>query len=113
MYIPKRYGESRIDTCPFCGKQGTLKSRQGLIVCAEHKDSILPDIKCVCGSCLDLVTGKFGPYFVCLNCGNINLKKGLELLESMDHKQNKTSVKDGIVVDEGMYPGFDYDIDDD
>src|SRR3989344_3706101 len=103
MYIPKRYGESKIDNCAFCSKQGIVKNKQGLIVCSVHKDSILPEIKCVCGNYLELKTGKFGPYFNCLNCGNINLKKGLEMFESMQHKQNKVAVlkdRDKNVVDE-------------
>lgn len=89
MRIPKKYGESRLDNCPFCGKQAICKNPQGLLVCLEHKDSKLPDIKCACGSWLDIRTGKFGPYFFCMNCGNINLRKGLELMEHSKVQQQK------------------------
>ena len=113
MYIPKRYGESRFDGCPFCGKQALVKSPQKLLVCNAHKDSMLPEIRCVCGSYLVLMEGKFGPFFNCMNCGNINLKKGLEMLEHMQRKQKvetRKELKDPYVSDPGKYPGFDYGI---
>lgn len=81
MYIPKRYGESRIESCPFCGKQSTCMSNQGIPVCALHKENELLDLKCMCGDWLDLRTGKFGPFFQCMKCGNINLRKALEINE--------------------------------
>ena len=135
MRIPKRYGEYRLDKCPFCEKQATAKNKQGLLVCPLHKDNILPDIKCVCGSWLDINIGKYGPYFVCINCGNINLKKGLEMLEHSkkkqevkleakketmpedkpEQKQTKQKVhfketKDEFILDSGKYNNFDYGI---
>ncbi|MBT3720227.1 hypothetical protein HON01_11775 [Candidatus Woesearchaeota archaeon] len=91
MRIPKRYGESRNDSCPFCDKQALAKNKQGLLVCLAHKETNLPDIKCLCGSWLDIRTGKYGPYFFCINCGNINLKKGLEMLEYSKKKQEKNN----------------------
>jgi hypothetical protein len=112
MYIPKKYGLSKIDNCPFCQKQGLVKNNQGIIVCNDHKDSVLPDIKCVCGSYLELKTGKFGAYFFCMNCGNINLKKGLDMITMQEKKkvQVREEEKDEFIVDAGKYPGFDYDI---
>src|SRR3989338_11434412 len=79
MYIPKRYGESKIDNCPFCGKIGVTKNKQGVPVCSNHKDDELKDLKCLCGGWLDIFEGKYGPYFRCINCGNINFKKGIEI----------------------------------
>ncbi|MDP7180154.1 MAG: hypothetical protein QF824_02710 [Candidatus Woesearchaeota archaeon] len=79
MRIPKRYGQSRIDNCPFCEKVSTTKNKQGVPVCQNHKENVLKDLKCVCGEWLDLLEGKWGPYFKCINCGNINFNKGLEL----------------------------------
>jgi hypothetical protein len=113
MYIPKRYGESKVEKCPFCEKQGLVKNNQGLVVCTAHKETGIPEVKCVCGSYLDMKEGKFGPYFNCINCGNINLKKGLEMLTSMQEKKKipVESGKKGIVSDEGKYPGFDYGVD--
>jgi hypothetical protein len=115
MYIPKKYGQSKVDACPFCQKQAVTKNKQGLNVCIAHKDSALPDVKCVCGSYLELKTGKFGPYFNCINCGNINLNKGLEILSTMQKKEKvetrKETKGDGFILDSGKYPGFDYGID--
>ncbi|MFC1769070.1 hypothetical protein ACFLZX_04875 [Nanoarchaeota archaeon] len=79
MFRKKIYGQSRVEKCPFCDKIGTLKNKQGLPVCQAHKNKMLMDIKCVCGEYLDIRTGKWGPYFYCNTCGNINLKKGLEM----------------------------------
>ena len=79
MYIPKRYGQSKVENCPFCGKIGVTKNKQGVPVCQAHKDSTLDSLKCACGEWLDLNEGKWGPYFTCMNCGNINFKKGLEM----------------------------------
>jgi predicted RNA-binding Zn-ribbon protein involved in translation (DUF1610 family) len=112
MYIPKRYGQSKVEECPFCGKQAIVKNKQGLNVCQAHIGQDIPDIRCVCGSYLELKTGKFGPYFVCINCGNINLKKGLEMQTMQKKEKPKVrEEKDGFIVDPGKYPGFDYGID--
>jgi len=79
MYIPKRYGQSKIDLCPFCRKAATTKNSQQVPVCYAHKASILKDLTCFCGDYLELRDGKFGIYFSCTNCGNINIKKTLEM----------------------------------
>jgi hypothetical protein len=112
MYIPKRYGESKKETCAFCSKLGLHKNKEGLIVCMDHKDSKMPEMKCVCGSYLDLMKGKFGPYYNCINCGNINLKKAQEM-QGMQKKEKvvvRKEEKDGFILDSGKYPGFDYGI---
>ena len=41
----------------------------------------MPEIKCTCGSWLELRAGKFGSYFNCLNCGNVNYNKGMAMKE--------------------------------
>jgi DNA-directed RNA polymerase subunit M/transcription elongation factor TFIIS len=79
MYIPKRYGETRIDSCPFCSKQALIKNPQGIAVCNAHRDKTLDNMKCACGEYLLIQEGKFGAFFNCLKCGNINLKKALEI----------------------------------
>lgn len=79
MYIPKKYGQSKIFNCPFCGKQAITKSHQGLPVCIAHKEASLQNLKCLCGDYLDLKDGKYGPYFSCMKCGNMNFKKALEI----------------------------------
>ncbi|MBS3113625.1 hypothetical protein J4448_00840 [Candidatus Woesearchaeota archaeon] len=78
MFIPKIYGQSRIDKCPFCDKQATVMSKQDVPVCLSHKEEKLDDLKCVCGSSLEMLHGKFGVFFSCIKCGNMNLNKVLE-----------------------------------
>jgi len=92
MHIPKRYGESRIETCPFCGRQAINKNPQGVPVCNDHKDKNLPEFKCVCGSYLLMQEGKFGIYFNCMKCGNMNFKKALEINPNILHAE-KTKEK--------------------
>jgi len=79
MYIPKRYGQSKVDLCPFCRKAATTKNSQQVPVCYVHKASVLKDLTCFCGDLLELKDGKYGIYFSCTNCGNINIKKALEM----------------------------------
>ena len=113
MYIPKRYGQYKEEKCPFCDDRAIAKNKQGLNVCTKHKDEEIPDIKCVCGSYLELRTGKYGPYFNCINCGNLNLKKGLEMKEFKSNIQQKIKVnqsepKDEFIANSGKYDNFDY-----
>lgn len=79
MYLRKRYGESRIDGCPFCGKPSTSKNSQGVPVCIAHKKLVLDGLRCVCGSFLDVMAGKWGAYCRCPKCGNVNFKRVLEM----------------------------------
>lgn len=79
MYIPKRYGESMVEKCPFCGRQAITRNKQKIPVCKDHKDSILDDLKCACGNYLETKVGKFGLYFSCPKCGNMNPKRVLEM----------------------------------
>ena len=79
MFRKKVYGESRIENCPFCGKVASLENNQGVPVCIDHKNNELASMKCACGEFLDIMKGKWGPFFVCINCGNISFKKGLDM----------------------------------
>ena len=79
MYIPKKYGQSKIDKCPFCQKHATSFNKQKVPVCFSHRDEVLDNLKCVCGSTLEIMHGKFGIFFSCVKCGNMNLRKVLEL----------------------------------
>jgi hypothetical protein len=96
MYIPKRYGESHIDNCPFCGKIAVTKNKQGVPVCKSHIGEKLKDIKCACGEWLDLQEGKFGSYFKCMRCGNISFKKAIEMNSNFKSTiiQDKTKNKE-------------------
>jgi hypothetical protein len=96
MYIPKRYGETRVDSCPFCGRAALIKNPQGIAVCKDHKDKTLDNMKCACGEYLLMQQGKFGAFFNCFKCGNINLKKTLEInshLISKSTESEKVEVK--------------------
>ena len=95
MHIPKRYGQSKIDKCPFCQKQSTTLNNQGVPVCASHKEELLDDLKCVCGSILDILHGKFGVFFSCMKCGNMNLRKVMEI-NTIKPKSNSYNNKDNI-----------------
>ena len=75
----KVYGESKITSCAFCGKMATQKTEAGLEVCYQHTKSIMEEIKCTCGSWLEQRSGKFGAYFNCFHCGNINFQKAMEM----------------------------------
>ncbi|MBI4146849.1 hypothetical protein HY489_05950 [Candidatus Woesearchaeota archaeon] len=79
MRIPKRYGQSRLDKCPFCESQATTTNVQGIPVCSRHTTQQLTNLKCACGMTLDIKKGPYGPFCTCLNCGAINLKKVLSL----------------------------------
>lgn len=79
MFFKKVYGQSKTETCPFCGKTAVTSSAQGVPVCIAHKNEELYGFKCVCGENLDIRAGKWGPYFSCINCGNMNFKKAMEV----------------------------------
>ncbi len=77
MYLKKSYGQSKIELCPICKKNAMTSNEQGLYVCLEHKNTNL-ELKCVCGSWLEIKQGNWGPYGNCINCGNVNYKRILE-----------------------------------
>ena len=86
----KKYGESRIDSCPFCGKISTTKNEQKIPVCINHKNEKLPEMKCICGEWLDIQESKFGSYFRCMRCGNISFKKAMEINQIKPRSTNTT-----------------------
>ncbi|HII71620.1 TPA: hypothetical protein HA265_02585 [Candidatus Woesearchaeota archaeon] len=96
MHIPKRYGESRITNCPFCGKQATTTSKEGVPVCTAHKTALLPPLKCLCGGSVAPMSGKWGLYFDCLKCGNVNAKRILDnnLIFDYSKRQEQKESKD-------------------
>lgn len=79
MYIPKRYGQSKVDRCPFCEKQAVTQNTQKVPVCMAHAKWDLPLMKCMCGETLDMLHGKYGVFFSCFKHGNMNLRKALEI----------------------------------
>ncbi len=89
MYIPKRYGESKTNKCPFCEKDAFSQNKQKIPTCKDHKDVQLQEVKCVCGSWLDMKEGKYGVFFTCINCGALNLRKVLEMNNIQRQKAEK------------------------
>ena len=75
----KVYGRSKQINCPFCDKLATQKNEAGVDVCRFHTKSVLQEVKCTCGSWLEPRVGKFGTYFNCINCGNLNMAKVNEI----------------------------------
>lgn len=104
MRIPKRFDGGRQDTCPFCGKNATVTTGEGLLVCSDHRNDSLPFIRCTCGEILEQRAGKFGPYFNCFSCGNISFAKGMELKAMQVPKK---SPKPGVYVDGEYVPSID------
>lgn len=82
MRIPKRYGESKVDKCPFCNERAIAMNKQGIPVCRKHTGKELGLMRCICGEILDLKHGKYGPFFTCMNCGPVNMRKALEINSS-------------------------------
>jgi len=78
MFRKKVYGESGRTICPFCGADATTKNPQGLPVCRHHtRDEI--NLKCACGEWLDIKESKYGTFFLCMRCGPVSYKRGLEM----------------------------------
>lgn len=75
----KVYGQSQVNTCPFCGEHAYDKNCQGVPVCRTHKDALIPDVKCACGGFLDIREGKFGTFFTCMECGTVSMSRMLEI----------------------------------
>ncbi len=101
MFIPKKYGSSKRTNCPFCDKLATTHNNQEVPVCRIHKSRELEDIKCLCASYLALEIGAYGPYFSCVNCGNLSFRKGLEMrrpvLKSQEIVEKKSAATEMTV----------------
>jgi hypothetical protein len=87
----KKYGQSKVVNCAFCGKIATQKNEQSVEVCYLHLKQVMEEIKCTCGSWLQQKVGKFGSYFNCINCGNFNFNKAMEI-KSITMKNVKKEV---------------------
>ena len=95
MRIPKKYGSYKVELCPFCRKNATVNNPQQIPVCSGHAKSILKELSCLCGDILELRDGKYGIYFNCMNCGNISLKKALEMNPGIKDNDSETNtIKD-------------------
>jgi hypothetical protein len=111
MRIPKKYGQSKIDKCPFCQRHATAMNSQKVPVCQLHKDDALDNIKCICGLELEALNGKFGTFFSCLKCGSMSMKKALEFNaanpkiknENFSQKNQKTGREITVRSDDPRY----------
>ncbi|MBU0472455.1 MAG: hypothetical protein KKF89_03820 [Nanoarchaeota archaeon] len=65
--------------CVFCSRQAITKNEQKLPTCNIHKKETLPDMKCVCGEYLMIKESKYGPFFICMNCGPVSIRKALSI----------------------------------
>ena len=95
MAFPTRkvYGQSKQDTCYFCGANANIENSQGFIVCKDHKDKDVEPIRCLCGQWLDIRKSKWGAFFVCNNCGPVNINKAKEYSENKINTSNDSGFK--------------------
>ncbi len=75
----KVYADEKVSHCPFCGGAAIVKNEQGVPVCTRHKTALLENMMCSCGGYLDIMQGKYGPFFLCTKCNIVSFKKGLEM----------------------------------
>ena len=87
----KQYGHSKTASCPFCGKAAYAKNKDGVPVCADHKRASLGEMTCVCGEWLEQKKSKWGVFFVCRNCGPVNMQKALSVNEVSAKPKNQPS----------------------
>ncbi|MBR9675917.1 hypothetical protein GOV05_02820 [Candidatus Woesearchaeota archaeon] len=85
----KVYGQSKEENCFFCDKKAFFKNKQGLNACADHKTSFSDEKPCVCGEKLSVKQSKWGPFFLCPNCGPISQKKAEEMEADEGYNINK------------------------
>jgi hypothetical protein len=93
MFRKKVYGQSKVEKCPFCGKTATTENLQGVPTCISHKSEELVDFKCMCGEWLEMKKSKWGPFFLCMHCGPISYKKGMEVNEHLLEQKRAPTAK--------------------
>ena len=79
--MKKVYGSYREENCIFCGERAICMNEQNLPTCVKHKHETvnMDKIKCSCGEFLDIKEGKFGSFFLCMNCGPMSIAKIKEI----------------------------------
>jgi hypothetical protein len=75
----KVYADEKVSHCPFCGAAAIVKNEQKVPVCPRHKNALLENMMCSCGGYLDIMQGKYGPFFRCTKCNIVSFRKGLEM----------------------------------
>lgn len=89
-FVRKVYGQSKQESCAFCGGKAFSENSQGFAVCNAHKTKVMEDKKCVCGEYLDVKKSKWGAFFLCSKCGPISLSKANSAaIEEPGFKLNK------------------------
>lgn len=80
MAIPKKkvYGASRMEKCPLCGDAAVARNPQGIPVCNDHRTYTI-ELRCACGKPLEPKDGKWGTFFVCIDCGAISWHKAMAM----------------------------------
>lgn len=78
--MKKIYGQSKKENCYFCSKSAITLTCQGVPSCLSHKENVVKNKRCVCGFDMQVQKGKFGPFFLCQNCG----PKSFEKAQNMD-----------------------------
>jgi len=101
MYRKKIYGSYRTESCPFCERTATTLNSQKLPVCHQHKNAVLGEVKCSCGDYLDIMTGKYGAFFNCMNCGPQNLEKIYSINRIVDVSENSSGKSTSSSVSSG------------
>lgn len=75
--INKRY--TKMTLCAFCGNEATTRNKQKIATCTRHRNEIKEALRCLCGEPVTILSGKFGSYAKCAVCGNVSLKKIMDL----------------------------------
>jgi hypothetical protein len=97
----KVYGQSKQDSCAFCGDSARVENSQGFLTCNGCKEKVMGDIKCMCGNYLEVKKSKWGAFFTCTSCGAISLKKAMEL---KDAKVEQGVTRDGFKLNKKFQP---------
>ena len=67
--------------CFWCEHLAVTYNEQKIPTCKIHKRNKLKIDKCpLCKGFIELKNGKYGAFFVCDNCGCLNLKKIKEMI---------------------------------
>jgi predicted RNA-binding Zn-ribbon protein involved in translation (DUF1610 family) len=93
-YGTKKYGQSKENLCPFCDKIATVTNKQKIPVCPKHTAEEITGWKCACGRPLDgPYVSKYGPFFACPSCGNVNFKKASEIQQLVNDPNKKYKIQ--------------------
>jgi len=78
-----------MSNCTFCGGQAVNKNQQKFPVCIVHKTQEYPDMKCACGEYLLIKESKYGPFFLCMDCGPVSVNKAKSMNDFIVSEEKK------------------------